>query len=122
MLQKMTWLQNPKGESTVVSTSKNVHIERVYFFLLGEKKEGKKIKALLKDCLKMFGRKVDGRDVVNFILSGFSVCFSGLSGGGTVANLKHTDLFLMQLFLPGTSSCWKMSPYTNIPLVSTFQS
>lgn len=59
---------------------------------------------------------------MKFIVSGFSVCVSGLSSGGIVANLKNTDLFLWQLFLPGTPSCWKMSPYTNIPLVFTFRS
>lgn len=37
----------------------------------------------------------------------FSVHSCGPSKGGKVAKLKHTNLFLMQLFLPGTRSCWK---------------
>lgn len=40
----------------------------------------------------------------------FSVHSCGPSKGGKVAKLKHTNLFLMQLFLPGTQSCWKTSP------------
>lgn len=35
----------------------NVHVERVYFFLWREKKNGVEVKALLKDCLKTSGRK-----------------------------------------------------------------
>lgn len=72
--------------------------------------------------LKTFGRKAGGREVVNFVLSGISVCFSGLSSGGIVANLKHTDLFLMPLFPPAMPRCWKISPYRNTALFSTFWS
>lgn len=48
MLQKGTWMQNPKGKSIVHSTCKNVPVEKVYFFELGKKemKIGKKLKHL----------------------------------------------------------------------------
>ena len=72
--------------------------------------------------LKMIARKMNGRDVVHFFLSECSMCFSGLSSGGIVVNLEHTELFSMQLFLFGTISCWKKSPCTSTPLVSASQS
>jgi len=52
VVQKVTWLQIPKGDLTVLSTKLKVSGRKGLLLI-----RGKKIKGVLKDCLKIFGIK-----------------------------------------------------------------